>query len=94
MTRQHQQHMKAVMAQLQLAQANPVAQAQQVNIQHGFVSARSAFTISDRLAMVHGGRIIAQGDKASFRAVKDPRVSDFIEGRAAVEEDVATLLNA
>ncbi len=55
---------------------------------------RSAFTISDRLAMVHSGRIIAEGSKEEFQRCPDPRVTDFIEGRAPVQEDVATLLNA
>jgi phospholipid/cholesterol/gamma-HCH transport system ATP-binding protein len=55
---------------------------------------RSAFTISDRIAMVHGGRIIAQGTVEEFRASADARVSDFVEGRAPVAEDVETLLNA
>lgn len=55
---------------------------------------RSAFTISDRLAMVHSGRIIAEGSKEDFQRCPDPRVTDFIEGRAPVQEDVATLLNA
>ena len=55
---------------------------------------KSAFTISDRIAMVHTGRIICQGDVKTFRASADPRVSDFVEGRAPVQEDVETLLNA
>jgi phospholipid/cholesterol/gamma-HCH transport system ATP-binding protein len=55
---------------------------------------RSAFTISDRIAMVHGGRIIYQGTTDDFRAATDPRISDFIEGRAPVNEDVETLLKA
>ena len=55
---------------------------------------KSAFTISDRMAMVHSGRIIFQGTPEEFRDARDPRVSDFIEGRAPVEEDVQTLLNA
>lgn len=54
----------------------------------------SAFTISDRMAMVHSGRIIAYGVPEEFRASRDPRVVDFIEGRAPVDEDVETLLNA
>jgi phospholipid/cholesterol/gamma-HCH transport system ATP-binding protein len=52
----------------------------------------SAFLISDRLAMVHRGRIIAQGTPDEFKAVTDQRVADFIHGRAPVNEDVATLL--
>ena len=55
---------------------------------------KSAFTISDRMAMVHSGRIIHSGTVDEFRASADPRVSDFIEGRAPVREDVETLLNA
>ena len=34
---------------------------------------KSAFTISDRIAMVHGGRIIYQGTTSEFRAAADPR---------------------
>lgn len=55
---------------------------------------KSAFSISDRMAMVHSGKIIAYGTPDQFRATKDARVSDFIEGRADVHEDVETLLNA
>src|SRR5690606_34193244 len=55
---------------------------------------RSAFAISDRLAMVHSGRIIQAGTVAEFQSSSDPRVSNFIEGRAPVKEDVETLLNA
>jgi phospholipid/cholesterol/gamma-HCH transport system ATP-binding protein len=54
---------------------------------------KSAFSISDRVAMVHGGRIIAIGSVDEFRGSKDTRVSDFIDGRAPVKEDVETLLN-
>lgn len=53
---------------------------------------RSAFTISDRIAMVHGGRIIFSGTVDELKRCSDPRVSDFIEGRAPVNEDVETLL--
>jgi phospholipid/cholesterol/gamma-HCH transport system ATP-binding protein len=55
---------------------------------------KSAFTISDRLAMVHGGRIICHGNVDEVRATNDQRVSDFIEGRAPVKESVEELLNA
>jgi phospholipid/cholesterol/gamma-HCH transport system ATP-binding protein len=55
---------------------------------------KSAFSISDRVAMVHSGRIIAAGTVEEFKAITDPRVADFIEGRAPVKEDVETLLNA
>ena len=55
---------------------------------------KSAFEISDHLAMVRTGRIIAYGTVEEFQASKDQRVSDFIEGRAPVKEDVETLLNS
>ena len=55
---------------------------------------KSAFTISDKVAMVHSGRIICHGTVDEFRAAADPRVTDFIEGQAPVKEDVETLLNA
>ncbi|MGC4064193.1 MAG: ABC transporter ATP-binding protein [Polyangiaceae bacterium] len=55
---------------------------------------KSAFIVSDRIAMVASGRIIAVGPVDEFRRSKDPRVSDFIEGRAPEKEDVETLLNA
>ena len=55
---------------------------------------KSAFYVSDRLAMVHRGEIIASGDGESFRASRDPRVRDFIEGNAPVNEDVETLLRS
>ncbi|HEY8942771.1 MAG TPA: ATP-binding cassette domain-containing protein [Polyangiaceae bacterium] len=55
---------------------------------------KSVFTISDRIAMVHSGRIICIGDPDEFRAAKDARVTDFIEGRAPVKESVETLLNS
>lgn len=54
---------------------------------------RSAFTISDRLAMVKDGRVIAEGSVKEFQNYADSRVRDFIEGNAPVKEDVETLLN-
>lgn len=55
---------------------------------------KSAFTISDRIAMVHTGRIIGVGTVEEFRASTDPRIADFIEGRAPVKESVETLLSS
>jgi phospholipid/cholesterol/gamma-HCH transport system ATP-binding protein len=55
---------------------------------------KSAFSISDRMAMVMGGEIIHYGEPASFRDATDPRVHDFIHGVAPVNEDVQTLLRA
>lgn len=54
----------------------------------------SAFSISDRMAMVYRGEIIMTGTPAEFRASPDPRVHDFITGTAPVNEDVETLLRA
>lgn len=55
---------------------------------------KSAFTISDRLSMVHSGTIIFSGSPEEIQKCTDPRVADFIDGRAPVQEDVETLLNA
>jgi phospholipid/cholesterol/gamma-HCH transport system ATP-binding protein len=55
---------------------------------------KSAFTISDRVAMILGGRIICAGTVAEFQASPDARVRYFIEGLAPLREDVATLLSA
>jgi phospholipid/cholesterol/gamma-HCH transport system ATP-binding protein len=52
----------------------------------------SAFQVSDRIAMVHKGFIIASGTVDEIKRVEDPRVRDFIEGRAPADDDVATLL--
>lgn len=53
---------------------------------------KSAFTVSDRMAMVHSGRIIGQGTVEEFSASTDPRIADFIAGRAPVKESVEALL--
>lgn len=55
---------------------------------------KSAFSISDRVAMVYRGEIIAVGTPDEIRSSRDPHVIDFIEGKAPVNEDVATLLDA
>jgi phospholipid/cholesterol/gamma-HCH transport system ATP-binding protein len=55
---------------------------------------KSAFTISDRIAMVHSARIIACDTVDEFRASTDPRIADFIQGRAPVKESVETLLSS
>jgi phospholipid/cholesterol/gamma-HCH transport system ATP-binding protein len=55
---------------------------------------KSAFAVSDRIAMVHSGRIIGCGTVDEFRASQDPRIADFIEGRAPVKESVETLLSS
>jgi phospholipid/cholesterol/gamma-HCH transport system ATP-binding protein len=55
---------------------------------------KSAFAISDRIAMVHSGRIISEGTVDEFRNCDDPRVKDFVQGQAPSNEDVETLLNS
>jgi len=55
---------------------------------------KSAFEISHRLAMVHSGRIIYSGTRDEFENAPDRRVTNFIQGIAPVQEDVATLLLA
>jgi len=52
----------------------------------------TAFTVSDRIAMLARGRVLAFGPKDEFRHASDPYVRDFIEGRAPESEDVASLL--
>jgi phospholipid/cholesterol/gamma-HCH transport system ATP-binding protein len=55
---------------------------------------KSAFSISDRIAMVHSGRVIMVGSVDEFRESTDMRVADFIQGRAPVKESVEALLNS
>ena len=43
---------------------------------------RSVFQISDRVAMLHGGAIIAYGTPDEIRESPDERVRQFVEGRA------------
>jgi phospholipid/cholesterol/gamma-HCH transport system ATP-binding protein len=52
----------------------------------------TAFTVSDRLAMIGKGRVVLAGTKEEFRATTNPWVRNFIEGRAPETEDVASLL--
>lgn len=55
---------------------------------------KSAFSVSDKLAMIYRGEVIAAGTPDEIRASHDPRVADFINGTAPVNEDVETLLRA
>jgi phospholipid/cholesterol/gamma-HCH transport system ATP-binding protein len=55
---------------------------------------KSAFSISDRMAMVAAGEIILSGVTETFQTSTDPRVANFINGIAPVNEDVETLLRA
>jgi phospholipid/cholesterol/gamma-HCH transport system ATP-binding protein len=54
----------------------------------------TAFTVSDRLAMIGRGRILLEGTKDDFQHTRNPAVRDFIEGRAPETEDVAALLSS
>jgi phospholipid/cholesterol/gamma-HCH transport system ATP-binding protein len=52
----------------------------------------TAFSVSDRLAMIGKGRILLVGSKEDFRVTDNASVKDFIEGRAPESEDVSSLL--
>ncbi len=54
----------------------------------------TAFSVSDKIAMIGRGKVIAYGTKEEFKATRDEYVRDFIEGRAPVSEDVASLLSS
>ena len=43
---------------------------------------RSAFRVADRVALLHEGRLHAEGTAEEFRASEDPLVRAFLEGRA------------
>ncbi len=53
----------------------------------------TAFTVSDRLAMIGRGRVLFVGSKEELRKTDREAVRDFIEGRAPETEDVAALLS-
>jgi phospholipid/cholesterol/gamma-HCH transport system ATP-binding protein len=52
----------------------------------------TAFTVSDRLAMLGKHRVVLTGTKDEFRASTDPAVRNFIDGQAPQNEDVTSLL--
>ena len=54
----------------------------------------SAYTISDRMAMVHRGRVIATGTPQQIQASTNPLLANFINGNAPVNEDLDTLLSS
>ena len=54
----------------------------------------TGLAISDRIAMIHEGYVIFSGTPDELRASEDPRVRDFIEGNAPVDEDTETLLRS
>jgi len=51
---------------------------------------RSAFTVGDRVAMLHQGRIRQAGTVEEIRTTTDPVVRQFIEGRPGPTEPPAT----
>jgi phospholipid/cholesterol/gamma-HCH transport system ATP-binding protein len=53
---------------------------------------QSAFSVSDRMALLLKGEVVAQGTPEEFRQSTDPRIADFIHGQAPEHEDVETLL--
>ncbi len=52
----------------------------------------TAFTVSDRMAILGRGRVLLVGTKDDFKTTSNEYVRDFIEGRAPEAEDVASLL--
>ena len=54
----------------------------------------TALAISDRIAMIQSGFVIFSGTPDELLASDDPRVRDFIEGNAPVDEDTETLLKS
>jgi phospholipid/cholesterol/gamma-HCH transport system ATP-binding protein len=54
----------------------------------------TAFTVSDRLAMIGKGRVLLVGTKEDFKNTTNPAVRDFIEGHAPETEDVSALLSS
>ena len=54
----------------------------------------TAFSVSNRIAMLGRGKVIAFAAKDDFRKIADPYVRDFIEGRAPESEDVDSLLSS
>jgi phospholipid/cholesterol/gamma-HCH transport system ATP-binding protein len=53
----------------------------------------TAFSVSDRLAMIGKGRMLLVGSKEDFRGTSNAEVRDFIEGNAPESEDLVSLLS-
>jgi phospholipid/cholesterol/gamma-HCH transport system ATP-binding protein len=54
----------------------------------------TAFSVSDRLAMIARGKILLTGTKEDFQNARDATVRDFIQGNAPETEDVGSLLSS
>ena len=52
----------------------------------------TAFAVSNRLAMVHKGRIVATGTVEEFQNTNNPLVHNFVTGQAPEDEDMAALM--
>lgn len=52
----------------------------------------SAFQVSDRIAMVHHGRLVWSGTVEQARSTDEPLLRNFIEGNAPEADETATLL--
>lgn len=55
---------------------------------------QTAIAVSDRIAMIQSGGVIFSGTPDELYACQDPRVRDFVEGNAPVDEDTETLLRS
>jgi phospholipid/cholesterol/gamma-HCH transport system ATP-binding protein len=55
---------------------------------------QSAYMVSDRIAMIAGGRVIFSGTPKEIQSCSDSRVRDFVEGNAPQHEDTETLLRS
>ena len=54
----------------------------------------TAFSVSDRMIMLRGGRAVMAGTPQEFRATNVAYVRDFIDGHAPEQEDVSSLLES
>jgi phospholipid/cholesterol/gamma-HCH transport system ATP-binding protein len=52
----------------------------------------TAFSVSDRLVMIHRGKVLLAGTKEEFKDTDVQYVRDFVDGRAPENEDVESLL--
>lgn len=53
----------------------------------------TAFSVSDRLVMLGGKKVLMEGTPEDFRTTDLPQVRDFIDGKAPPVEDVDVLLS-
>jgi phospholipid/cholesterol/gamma-HCH transport system ATP-binding protein len=60
-----------------IAEIREKTRATTVTISHDL---QSAFKIGDRIAMLHGGKIIAAAPPREFQHLQDPRVQQFLRG--------------